>query len=820
MTCLHHLFEAQVVRTPHALAVSADTACLAYEELNARANRLAHFLRAEGVGPEVIVGVCLDASPHVPVALLAILKAGGAYLPLDPAYPAERLAFMLSDAAVRLVLTDRASGASLPPSYNGDTLCLDGDSARRHSQSSDNPIGGARPDSLAYVIYTSGSTGRPKGVLLEHAGAVNNLRWRQERFPLGIGDRMLQTYSLNFDPSVWAIFWPLASGAALILPRPGGIAEPGYLVQTLADERITVAGFGPAMLGAMLAHPGITGCRSLRHVFCGGEAMPPDLPRRFHALLDADLHNVYGPTEATIDAACYTVPRGFTGESVPLGRALPNTWLVVPDGVEGEMSISGISLARGYLNRPDLTAERFPTDAGGTRTYRTGDLVRVGPDGELYFRGRADDQIQLRGIRIEPGEIEAALSRHPEVSDAAAALYGDRLVAYVVPTPGAAPTPAEMRRFLSDTLPPAWVPATFVLLDALPLTPSGKRDRAALPRPGPEAQERGADVPPPQDDLQRRLVQIWEDLLGVHPVGIRDRFRDLGGHSLLAAQMLDRVSQACGRTVPLSALYEADTIERLAETLRSEVSETAGSPPTRIVGGTRRPFFFLYGYHPFGGFYCHPLARRLPPGQPFYAVHPPPLPSGRITVEGMAAASLEAVQAVQPHGPYRMGGFCGSGLVAYEMARMLAEQGQTVELLALVEVQTVNARLRLLLRRLANGPAAFLGLQTLLLPPLVALQSGWRRRGSRGRTSDPARIADCDQAVGAHVPRPYAGPVTLIRAADDPLTYPGDPTRLWREIAPHLSVVDVRGTHLGCLEEDVVGLGDGLGAVLEGLERP
>ena len=818
MTCLHHLFEAQVVRTPEALALASGATCLSYEELNVRANRLAHFLRARGVGPEVIVGVCLDATPHVPVALLAILKAGGAYLPLDPAYPAERLAFMLSDAAVRLVLTDRASSDTLPPSHDGDTLCLDGDAGRWHSESGDNPAGGAGPESLAYVIYTSGSTGRPKGVLLEHAGAVNNLQWRQERFPLGPGDRMLQTYSLNFDPSVWAIFWPLVSGAALVLPRPGGIAEPGYLVQTIADERITVVGFGPAMLGAMLAQPGISACRSLRHVFCGGEAMPPDLPRRFHALLEADLHNVYGPTEATIDAACYTVPRGWTGASVPLGQALPSTRLLVPDGGEGELSIAGVSLARGYLNRPDLTAERFPLDASGARTYRTGDLVHAGAEGGLYFRGRADDQIQLRGIRIEPGEIEAALGRHPQVTDAAVALHGDRLTAYVVPAPGAVPIPADLRRFLSGTLPPSWVPAAFVLLDALPLTPSGKRDRAALPPPASEAWERGADVTPPQDDLQRRLVQIWEDLLDLRPVGIHDRFLDLGGHSLLAAQMLDRVAQACGRTVPLSALYEADTIERLAETLRSGASEAGGSPPTRITDGTRRPLFFLYGYHPFGGFYCHPLARRLPTDQPFYAVHPPPLPSGRVTVESMAASCLDAIRSVQPDGPYRLGGFCGSGLVAYEMARRLAAQGQTVELLALVEVQTINARLRLLLRRLTGGPAAFLGLQTFLLPPLAALQSLWRRRGGRGRASDPARIADCDRAVGAHTPRPYAGPVTLIRAADDPQTYPGDPIRLWREIAPDLRVRSVPGTHLGCLEADVAGLGDGLGTCLEELE--
>ena len=825
MDCLHHLFEAQAARTPDAIAVLSGGSCLTYAELNARANRLAHSLRGRGVGPETIVGVCLDAVGHAPVALLAVLKASGAYLPLDPAYPTERLAFMLADAGVRLVLTDTRSANTLPPAYDGDALCLDTDAPHWHSENEGNSDGGAQPSSLAYVIYTSGSTGRPKGVLLEHAGAVNNLRWRQERFALGPDDRMLQTYSLNFDPSVWAIFWPLVSGATLVLPRPGGIAEPDYLAQTLADEHVTVAGFGPAMLGALLARPEMARCRALRHVFCGGEAMPPDLPRRFHSLLDADLHNVYGPTEATIDAACYTVPRGFAGGAIPIGSPVSNTCLSVlsddgqpiPDGEEGELCIAGVSLARGYLNRPDLTADQFLPDPSGTRTYRTGDRAVRGPDGEFWFLGRRDDQIQLRGIRIEPGEIEAALTRHPSVADAAVAMRGDRLAAYVIPAQGAAPTPAELRRFLSGALPAAWVPASFTVLDALPLTPSGKRDRAALPPPGPAAWEHGEDFAAPRDLLERQIAGIWEDLLDVRPVGRGNRFQDLGGHSLLAAQMLDRIAQACGRSVPLSALYEADTVERLADYLRRATSETIESRPTQITGGGRLPFFFLYGYHPFGGFYCHPLARRLPPNQPFYAVHPPPLLGRRVAVEDMAASCLQAVRSVQPEGPYRLGGFCGSGLVAYEMARQLTRQGQTVEFLALVEVQTINARFRLLLRRLAGTPNNFLRAQALLLPILAWAQRLWRRRDARGHPPDPARLVDCDAAVAAYVPRPYTGPLTLLRASNDPQAYPGDPIHLWREIAPDLTVRDVPGTHLNCLNEHVAGLGDGLGACLDAL---
>ena len=508
MDCLHRLFEAQAARTPHAVALSAGGACLTYVELNARANRLAHFLRGRGVGTESIVGVCLDASPHVPVALLAVLKAGGAYLPLDPAYPAARLTFMLADAGVSLVLTDAHAANALPTSYDGDALGLDTDALRWSSESGGNPEGGAGPNNLAYVIYTSGSTGQPKGVLLEHAGAVNNLLWRQEQFPLGPDDRLLQTYSLNFDPSVWAIFWPLAAGAALVLPRPGGLAEPDYLVQTLADERITVAGFGPAMLGALLARADIARCRSLRHVFCGGEAMPPDLPRRFHSLLDADLHNVYGPTEATIDAACFTVPRGFAGEAVPIGCPVTNTRLAVldgegrpvPDDEEGELCIAGVSLARGYLNRPALTGERFgptPFDRRPHVPHRRPGTARAGrrvlvprPGGRSDPAARHPHRTRRDRGGPEPAPVGGGRRRR------AARGQVWRPTSYT--RRGRRPPRRNCGGSCPTRCPRAWIPASFTFLEALPLTPSGKRDRAALPAPSPEAWEREDAAAPPR----------------------------------------------------------------------------------------------------------------------------------------------------------------------------------------------------------------------------------------------------------------------------------------------------------------------------------
>ena len=828
--CLHRMVEAQAARTPDAPAVVFEDGSLTYEALNRRANRLARLLRARGVGPEVIVGVCAQSGPEMIIALLAILKAGGAYLPLDPAYPPERLDFLLGDAGAALTLAqphlrDRlpADGCVVPLGAGLEDGEPDGDLA-----------GAAGPDDLAYVIYTSGSTGLPKGVLLAHRGACNNLRWRQERFPLTSLDRMLQSYSFSFDPSVWAIFWPLVSGATLVLPRPGGMADVGYLVETLAGQRITVAGFGPAQVRTLLAHPDIGQCRHLRHLFCGGEAMPPDLPRLVHSLLRADLHNVYGPTEATIDAACWTVPRGAPGGPIPIGYPIAQTELFlldddlcpVSEGEPGELYIAGAGLARGYLNCPELTRERFLphpfSRQRGARLYRTGDLARRGSGGEFYYLGRRDTQVKLRGFRIELGEIEAALRSHPQVMDAVVTLREDqpgekRLAAYVVPWTGTVPTGPDLRRFLAGTLPAHMVPAAVVFLDDLPLTPSGKRDRTALPPPSGETWERGSDFVPPQDPLEHQLTQIWEDLLDIRPVGIRDSFWDLGGHSLLAARLLDQVAHACGQAVPLSALYEGGTVESLAALLRRrESSVSLATPLAKLTTGARRPLFYLYGFHPLGGFYCYHLARRLHTEQPLFLLHPPTERGpGPLTVEGMAADYLPVLRAAQPHGPYRLGGFCGSGLVAYEIARRLEASGETVEFLALIEAHTIAAPFRMALRRLVGSPARFRAWQRLLLPALAWAQSRWRVLRGRGA---PGLIEACDRAAAAYVPRPYPGPVRLLRAADDPECFPGNPIALWREVAPALTVDDVPGTHLSCLLEHVGALGERLSAGLDALD--
>ena len=600
--CIHRLFEAQAARTPQAIAVVWEGRTLSYAALNAAANRLARHLRARGIGPGALVGVCLDSSPAMLVALLAVLKAGGAYLPLDPDYPPDRLAFLLRDSQAPLLITQEPLRDRLPAGATG-VLCLDTDREAISGYEGDNLEGGAGPDDLAYVIYTSGSTGTPKGVMIAHRGVAANLRWRQDAFPLTAGDRLLQTYSFSFDPSVWALFWPLTVGAALVLPRPGGIADSAYLVEMMAGQGITVMGAGPALWRALLAEPGIEKCRSLRHAFCGGEPLTGDLRGRFLAQLPRTaLHNVYGPTEATIDATWWTCPRPDTGEAAtPIGHPLPtaSAWLLgedgrpVSDGAAGELCLGGVGLARGYLRRPELTDQRFiphPVDpAPGARLYRTGDLARRRPDGALEYLGRLDDQVKVRGYRIELGEIETALARLPGVRMAAVAAREDtpgdrRLAAYVVPEGTAPPVPV-LRRALRQALPAYMVPSAWVFLDALPLSPNGKVDRHTLPAPRTTDRERGDDYAPPRNTLEQRLAGIWEELLDTRPLGVHDHFFEIGGHSLLAARLLARVRREWGAEITLRGLFETPTIALLAERLRAKgVAHTdagpASIPPT------------------------------------------------------------------------------------------------------------------------------------------------------------------------------------------------------------------------------------------------
>jgi amino acid adenylation domain-containing protein len=581
--CIHQMFEVQVERTPDAVAVAFEKQQLTYRQLNQRANQLAHHLRSLGVGPEVLVGICLERSIEMVVGLLGILKAGGAYVPLDPAYPIERLAFILEDTQAPVMLTQEQLVESLP-AHGAQVVCLDSDWEVIAQNSQENPVGGATTDNLVYVIYTSGSTGQPKGVMISHRGICNQLCWRQTAFSLTETDRVLQTISFSFDPSVWQIFWPLSFGAQLIIARPGGHQDSAYLVKLIAQQQITVIALVPSMLRLFLEEKGIETCKCLRHVTCGGEDLPVELIERFFARLNLDnvLHNCYGPTEASIDATFWTCKRGTNQPIAPIGRPIANTRIYildsdlqpVPVGEPGELHIGSIGLARGYLNRPELTAEKFIpnpfSDESGARLYKTGDLARYLPDGNIEFLGRIDHQVKIRGFRIELEEIEAALSQHPAVRQSVVMAREDvpgdkRLVAYVVASQEPVLANSELRRFLKEKLPDYMVPSAFVILEGLPLTPNGKIDRMALPALDTSKNRLEEDFAPCCTPTQEVLAGIWTKVLRLERVGIHDNFFEIGGNSLLATQVISRLREAFQVELSLRSLFELPTVADLSE---------------------------------------------------------------------------------------------------------------------------------------------------------------------------------------------------------------------------------------------------------------
>jgi amino acid adenylation domain-containing protein len=585
-TCIHTLVEAQAERTPDAVALVFEGQSLTYRELNRRANQLARHLQSLGVGPDVLVGMSVERSFEMVIGLLATLKAGGAYVPMDPEYPAERLAFMLKDSAVPVLLTQQKLADKLPP-HAATVVCLDTDWDMIAHAADHNPSSTVTAQNLIYTIYTSGSTGKPKGAMNVHRALVNRLLWMQDAYQLMAEDRVLQKTPFSFDVSGWEFWWPLLTGARLVIAKPGGHKDSAYLVRLIQEQQITTMHFVPPMLQVFLEEPDVERCTSLRQVICSGEALPYELQERFFERLAAELHNLYGPTEAAIDVTFWACQRDSTRHIVPIGRPIANTQIYVlssdlkpvPIGVPGELLIGGVNLARGYLNRPGLTREKFIPDPFSNnpdaRLYRTGDLVRYLPDGNIEYLGRFDHQVKIRGFRIELGEIEAQLASHPEVREtvvlAREKRTGDKqLVAYLVPACHLAPAVQELREFLAAKLPEYMVPATFMVLDAFPLSPNGKIDRHALPEADGQAE---AEYVAPHNATEQTLAAIWADLLGLERVGTRSNFFELGGHSLLVAQMVSRTREEFGVELPLSALYDIANIEELAAAIEAKQVE-------------------------------------------------------------------------------------------------------------------------------------------------------------------------------------------------------------------------------------------------------
>ncbi len=595
------LFRRRAAEQPEAVALVFEGESLSYGRLARRVHGLAQRLKELGVGPEQPVGVVQERSLELVIGLLAVLDAGGAYVPLDPDSPDERLARLLADTAPRVVL----STAEHRPRFADFAGAVLLDEARPEADPSAWKHTGIDGDSLAYVIFTSGSTGTPKGVMNTHAAIANRLLWMQEAYGLAPSDRVLQKTPFTFDVSVWEFFWPLITGATLVVARPEGHRDPDYLLSTIAEHGVTTLHFVPSMLQAFLDEPGLERAASLVRVFASGEALPGPLAAAFaERLPGVALHNLYGPTEAAVDVTFHPCSPEDASGVVPIGRPIANLEILifdrhgspVPTGTPGELQIGGIGLARGYLGRPDLTAERFVPRPGGGRLYRTGDLARHRPDGVIEFLGRIDHQVKIRGFRVEPGEIEAALREHPDVREAVVAARGAgaerRLVAYVVPS-GEEPSAERLRQALRGRLPAYMVPEQWVFLAELPLTSSGKVDRKALPEPGPQTahSHRGGG---PLDPLEETLAAVWSDVLGVAYVDAHDDFFALGGHSLLATQVRSRVRHLLGAELPLRTFFEAPTLAGLAARVRTALRGTHRPeiPPLRAEPSSIAPLSF------------------------------------------------------------------------------------------------------------------------------------------------------------------------------------------------------------------------------------
>ncbi|HCI81297.1 MAG TPA: hypothetical protein DHW02_16585 [Ktedonobacter sp.] len=612
--CIHHLFEEQVQRTPDAVALVYEDRQLTYQQLNQRANQLAHYLQRLGVGPEVPVGLCVERSIEMITGVLAILKAGGAYIPLDPTNPKERLSFILEDTHAPILLTQKHVAEGLS-GQSAQLVFLDQDGISQESE--ENPTSSVRPENAAYIIYTSGTTGTPKGVVIQHTSLVNYSEFARMTYALQPDDRVLQFATISFDASAEEIYPCLTSGATLVLRTSSMIDSVSLFLQKCQEWALTVLDLPTAFwheLTRKIAGDAAMLPSSVRLVIIGGERAQPELVAQWqsHVGQRVQLVNTYGPTEATIVATMYRVPTSAEADSVqrevPIGRPIANAQVyvldqhlhVVPIGVSGELYIGGVGLAREYFNRPDLTAEKFishPFRAeSGARLYKTGDMVRYLPTGDLEFLGRIDHQVKIRGYRIELGEIEAVLEQHPSVQEAVVIVREDvpgdkRLVAYVVPYREQTLTSSELRDSAQKQLPNYMIPTAFVSMKALPLSSNGKLDRRALPAPEMTRRELDETFVAPTLAVHQQLAHIWEELLDVRPVGIRDNFFELGGHSLLAVRLVDQIEQVWGKRISATTLLAGPTIEQLASVLvQSEDTNSGTASAHAKSGNSRHPF--------------------------------------------------------------------------------------------------------------------------------------------------------------------------------------------------------------------------------------
>nr|AGH69808.1 non-ribosomal peptide synthase [Nostoc sp. 'Peltigera membranacea cyanobiont'] len=856
--CIHELFEEQVTRSPDAIAVILEGEQLTYRELNKQANRIAHHLRALGVGPEVLVGICLERSPLMVVGLLGILKAGGAYVPLDPAYPSERLAYMLSDSQVKVLLTQEKLASSLPVSA-AQVICLHSDWQNIGTHSEENPLTEVKASNLAYVIYTSGSTGKPKGVMIEHRSIVNFTSSAVTIYNITQSDRVLQFASIAFDGAAIEIFPCLSAGGTLVLRTDEMLVSGSRFVQRCREWEITMMDWPTShwhQVMVELAATEQTLPESLRVVSVGGDAVLPETLKLWQSCVNGlanppQLLNGYGPTETTAVTTYYElsefIAKNPAASCVPIGTPIGNvsTYVLnhhlqpVPIGVPGELHIGGLGLARGYLGRPDLTAEKFIpnpfSNEPEARLYKTGDKARYRPDGNIEFLGRIDHQVKIRGFRIELGEIETALCQHPEVRECVVIVRtnesGDKqLVAYVVPKLSKL-TASKLRSFLQQQLPNYMVPAAFVVLESLPLTPNGKVDRRALPTPD-KSSFTDTGFVAPSNTLERQLAQIWSEILDVELVGVKDNFFALGGHSLLAIRLMAKIQQELGKSLPLATLFQSPTISDLASLIKTEKNVPTNFCLVPIQPkGNKSPFFCV---HAVGGeVLCYAdLAGYLGPEQPFYALRSLGLDGScepLTGIEDMAATYIKALQTIQPEGPYQLGGWSMGGAIAFEMAMQLKTSGQTVSLLALIDsyvpIQKFKGSLLMdeamlladwvkTLSGLSNKAFSISAETLRLLEAQEQLNYVLEQAKEVGllpkeighkQGSSLFRVFKANsQAIASYTPQPYLGRITFFYA-DESMKQNQYPSLGWAAVAAgSITTHNISGNHYSIIESKIL----------------
>ncbi|MGI9543935.1 MAG: amino acid adenylation domain-containing protein [Cyclobacteriaceae bacterium] len=702
--CLHHWFESQAASTPHKVAIQFKETSISYGELNQRANQLAHHLISQGVGPDQLVGLCVDRGIEMVIGLLGILKSGSAYLPMDPAFPKDRLLYMLEDASSSVLITTQNLKDTFPD-YEGNLVLLDQDWGVIEQRAHNTPLTEVSTSNLAYVIYTSGSTGKPKGVQLEHGNVVNFLHSMQKEPGLEASDVLLSVTTLSFDIAVLEIFLPLVTGATLVLVDKQTTLDGKALVKELSTRDVTVMQATPATWRLMI-DAGWDKTPNLK-ILCGGEAMPRDLATQ---LLDkgGSLWNEYGPTETTIWSTLQKVEN--RQGVIAIGRPIANTQIyildsqlqLVPRGAIGELHIGGDGLARGYLNREELTAERFITNpfdvTGSSRIYKTGDYARILRNGEIECLGRMDYQVKVRGFRIELGEIETSLKSHSSVHDAVVSVQGvggpaARLVGYIIPENGEIDS-GDIKAFLQKELPDYMIPGIYMTVDSFPLTPNGKIDRKSLPEPDGVPAE-SVDYQPATSELESQLVEMWESLLGVKRVGVTDGFFDLGGHSLLAAQLFLRIDKKFGKSLPLASLFESPTIKHQAKMIESNNGKSSWPSLVPVQPkGSSPPLFLVHGAEGNVLLYRE-LAQILNRyDQPVYALQSQGL-DGRSSfipqMEEMAQHYVDEIIKKFPDGPYFLGGYCLGGTIAFEMARQLQKMGKQVGPVIMLESYNIQS---------------------------------------------------------------------------------------------------------------------------------